>query len=95
MRMTTLFTSRNGVLTLTSLIIIGASLALLRTLAVQGLSIRTAAASLLILSFLVFTFGGVLYAGRAFLKWEINEGSSHVIWERGFVMGGVLAAALG
>lgn len=93
--MTNLVTSRNSLLTLTALILVGAGLALLRTLAVQGLTIRTVTASLLALSFIIFTFGGVLYVGRAFLNWQINEGSSHLIWERGFVIGGVLAAALG
>jgi hypothetical protein len=89
------FTSRNGVITLTILIALVASLALLSAIATQGLSTRTIAASLLVLCFVVFTFGGVLYAGRAFLKWQIDETSSHLIWERGFVIGGVLATLLG
>lgn len=93
--MTTWITSRNGAITLSVLIAIGAGLALLSAIATQGLSTRTAVASLLVLCFVVFTFGGVLYAGRAFLKWQINETSSHVIWERGFVIGGVLATVLG
>jgi hypothetical protein len=67
----------------------------MNAIAAQGLSTRTAAASLLVLCFVVFTFGGVLYAGRAFLKWQIDENSSHLIWERGFVIGGVLATVLG
>ena len=86
---------RNGVITLTSLIAIGACLALLSAIATLGLSPRTLAASLLVLCFVVFTFGGVLYSGRAFLKWQIDETSSHLIWERGFVIGGVLATVLG
>jgi hypothetical protein len=89
------FTSRNGVITLTILIALVASLVLLSAIATQGLSTRTIAASLLVLCFVVFTFGGVLYAGRAFLKWQIDETSSHLIWERGFVIGGVLATLLG
>ena len=87
--------SRNGVITLTILIALVAGLALLSALATQGLSTRTIAASLLVLCFVVFTFGGVLYAGRAFLNWQIDETSSHLIWERGFVIGGILATVLG
>ncbi len=93
--MRTWFTSRNGVITLTVLIAIGSGLALLGALASQGLSARTIAASLLILSFVVFGVGGVLFAGRAFLKWQIEETSSYLIWERGFVILAVLATVLG
>jgi hypothetical protein len=93
--MRTWFTSRNGVITLTILIALCAGLALLSAIAAQGLSARTIAASLLVLCFVVFTFGGVLYAGRAFLKWQIDETSSHLIWERGFVIAAVLATVLG
>lgn len=93
--MRTWFTSRNGVITLTILIALGAGLVLLSAIATQGLSARTIAASLLVLCFVVFTFGGVHFAGRAFLKWQIDETSSHLIWERGFVIGGVLATVLG
>lgn len=89
------FVSRSGTLSLTILIALAASLALLSAIATQGLSARTLAASLLILCFVVFTFGGVLYAGRAMWDWQIKEISTHVIWERGFVIGGVLATVLG
>lgn len=93
--MKTRITSRNGILSLTALIAIGAGVGLVSATAAQGLSTRTIAASLLILCFVVFTFGGVLFTGRAFLKWPINEMSSHLIWERGLVIGGVLATVLG
>lgn len=93
--MTAWFTSRNGALTLTVLIAIGTSLALLSAIAAQGVSARTIAAALLVLCFVVFTFGGVLYAGRAFWNWQIGENSSHIIWERGFVIGGIFFTALG
>ncbi|MBZ0280414.1 MAG: hypothetical protein K8L97_06710 [Anaerolineae bacterium] len=93
--MRTWFTSRNGVITLTILIALIAGLVLLSAIATHGLSTRTIAASLLVLCFVVFTFGGVLYAGRAFLKWQIDENSFHLIWERGFVIGGILATLLG
>lgn len=87
--------SRNGILTVTIAFVIGAGLALLTTLASQGLSTRTVTASLLILCFVVFTVGGMLFTGRAFLKWEIDASSSHLIWERGFVIAAVLATVLG
>lgn len=93
--MTTWLASRTGTLTLTMLIAVGAGLALLLAIATQGVSTRTLAASLLIGCFFVFMFGGVLFMGRAFLKWQIDETSSHLSWERGFVIGGVLATVLG
>ena len=93
--MKTWITSRTGSLALTVLITIGACMALVSAIAAQGLSIRTVAGSLLVLCFFVFTFGGVLFAGRAFLKWPVDETSSHWIWERGFVIGGVLFTVLG
>ncbi len=93
--MKTRIASRNGILTFTILIAIGAGLVLLNAIVAQGLSMRTVTASLLILCFFVFTIGGVLFTGRAFLKWQIDETSSHLLWERGFVIGGVLATVLG
>ncbi len=68
---------------------------LLSAIAAQGLSMRTVAASLLVLCFVVFTLGGVLFTGRAFLNWQIDATSPHLMWERGFVIGGVLATVLG
>lgn len=93
--MKTWITSRTGILTLTTIFAIAAGLALLSAMAAQGLSARTAAASLLVLCFIVFTFGGVLFTGRAFLKWPNTETASHLLWERGLVIGGVLATVLG
>lgn len=93
--MRTWLTSRTGSIALTTLIAIGVGLALLSAIAAQGVSARTIAASLLVLCFIVFAFGGVLFTGRAFLGWQIDEASSHLIWERGFVIGGVLATVLG
>jgi hypothetical protein len=61
----------------------------------QGLSEHTIAASLLVLSFMVFGVSGVLYTGRAILKWQIEEASSHLIWERGLIIVATLAAVLG
>ena len=93
--MKTRMTSRKGVLTVTIAIVIGACLALLGAIAAQGLSIRTVAGSLLVLCFFVFMVGGMLFTGRAFLKWPVDGSSSHWIWERGFVIGGVLFTVLG
>ncbi len=88
-------TSQTGVLTGTIAFVIAAGLALLSAVAAQGLSMRTAAASLLILCFVVFTMGGVLFTGRAFLKWPIDETSSHLTWERGLVIAAVLTTVFG
>lgn len=93
--MKTRLTSRNGIMMLTALIITGAVLALLSAVATQGLSAHTTAASLLALSFVIFLWGGVLYAGRAFLKWHGAETAAYLHWERGFVIVAVLAAVLG
>jgi hypothetical protein len=85
--------SPTGAITLTVLIAIGAGLALLRALATQGLSPRTLAASLLVLSAVIFGFGAALFMGRAFWNWPIS--SSHLLWERGFIIAAVLATVLG
>lgn len=93
--MTTWLTSRSGVITLAVLVNMGMALALLGALIPQGLSARTISASLLVMSFFIFLMGGVLFAGRAFLNWQIEETSSHLRWERGFVITAVLATVLG
>lgn len=91
--MRTWFMSPVGAITLTVLIAICAGLALLRAITIQGLSARTAAASLLILGMVVFGFGGALFTGRAFWGWPIDN--SHMSWERGFIIAAVLATVLG
>ena len=91
--MNTWFMSPNGAITLTVLIAIGTGIALLRTIAAQGISTRTITGSLLILSLIVFGFGGMLFTGRAFWSWPI--GNSHLIWERGFIIAAVLITVLG
>ena len=88
-------TSQTGILTVTIAFAMGAGLALLTTLASQGISTRTAAASLLILCLVVFTVGGMLFTGRAFLKWEIDTAASHLVWERGLVVAAVLMTVFG
>ena len=91
--MRTWFMSPTGAITLTGLIAIGSGIALLMTIATQGVSTRTIAASLLILSLIVFGFGGALFTGRAFWGWPIDN--SHMSWERGFIIAAVLATVLG
>lgn len=59
------------------------------------LSEEQIAGGLLILSGLVFAVGGVLYTGRAILKWPAAESPGYLIWERGFVMASVLVNVLG
>ena len=59
------------------------------------LSERQIAASLLILCFVVFTVGGILYAGRAIWKWPAGETAGYLQWERGFVIAAVLITVLG
>jgi hypothetical protein len=53
------------------------------------------AGSLLVLSFVIFAAGGILYTGRAVWKWPAGETSGYLRWERGFVMAAVLAMVLG
>ena len=57
---------------------------------VGTLSERQVTAILLILCFVVFAVGGILFTGRALLKWPAAESPSYLIWERGFI----IAAAL-
>ncbi len=93
--MTTRLTSRNGMIALTLVIAAVCGLALLSALVSQGFSERTLAATLLAMSFVVFTVGGVLFAGRAFLNWQIDDASAHLVWERGLIITAVVAAVLG
>jgi hypothetical protein len=91
--MRTWFMSPTGAITLTGLIAIGTGIGLLRTIATQGVSTRTIAASLLILSLIVFGFGGALFTGRAFWGWPIDN--SYMSWERGFIIAAILVTVLG
>jgi hypothetical protein len=68
---------------------------LLAVISDQGLSERTAAASLLILCFDIFTVGGILYTGRAIWQWPVGQTSLFLLWERGFVIAAVMATVLG
>ena len=59
------------------------------------LSEQQVTAGLLILSGVVFTVGGILYTGRAILKWPAAETATYLSWERGFVVASVLVNVLG
>lgn len=59
------------------------------------LSERQITASLLILCFVVFAVGGILYTGRAIWKWPVGETAGYLRWERGFVIAAVLVTVLG
>lgn len=89
------FTSPYRVVSISVLNVILTVLALIVMLAVRGISERTIAASLLVLSFMVFFVAGVLFTGRALWKWEIKNLSTYMIWERSLVIAPTLAAAQG
>lgn len=89
------FTTQYRAVVVSILCVMVTILALLVVIGQQGLSERTVAASLLVLSFGIFGIGGVLFTGRAFLKWQIEDTATHLRWERGFVIAGTLAALLG
>lgn len=59
------------------------------------LPVRAAAGWLLVLSGLVFMFGGLLYTGRAIWKWPVGQTRRYLVWERGFVIAALLVAVLG
>lgn len=49
----------------------------------------------LILSFITFVPGGLLYTGRAIWKWPAARSQSYLYWERGFVLAAIIVAVLG
>ena len=59
------------------------------------LSERQIAASLLVLGFVVFAIGGILFSGRAFLKWPIAQTVIYLRWERSLIMVALIVNALG
>lgn len=59
------------------------------------LSEQFVAGWMLILSGIVFLPGGVLYTGRAILKWRVSQSQAYLVWERGLVMASFMVAALG
>ena len=70
-------------------------MALLVVVGGQGVSERTIAASLLVLTFMVFEIGGILFTGRAMLNWHIEDQDSHMRWERSFVILPTVTTVLG
>jgi hypothetical protein len=50
---------------------------------------------LLILSGVLFVPGGLLFTGRAILKWPAAQSQGYLYWERGLIMAAILVAALG
>jgi hypothetical protein len=59
------------------------------------ISEQVVTAWLLILSGIIFLPGGLLYTGRAILKWPTAQAQSYLFWERGLVMAAFITAALG
>jgi hypothetical protein len=59
------------------------------------ISEQVVAGWLLILSGMIFVPGGLLYTGRAILKWPAAQSRSYLYWERGLVMAAIIVATLG
>jgi energy-converting hydrogenase Eha subunit A len=89
------FTSPYRVVTISVVNVILTVLALIAMLARRGISERTAAASLLVLSFMIFFVAGVLFNGRVLWKWEIKNLSTYMTWERSLVIVPTVTTSLG
>lgn len=89
------FTSPYRVITISVINVILTVLALIIMLSSQGISERTAASSLLVLSFMTFFVAGVLFTGRALWKWEIKNLSTYMLWERSLVIVPTVTTSLG
>jgi hypothetical protein len=89
------FTSPYRVVTISVINVMLTVLALIAMLARQGVTERTAAASLLVLSFMIFFIAGVLFTGRALWKWEIKNLSTYMLWERSLVIVPTVTTLLG
>lgn len=89
------FTSPYRVLTIAVVSGVLTVLSLLVVISVQGVSERTIAASLLVLTFMVFGIGGILFTGRTMLNWPIENRISHMRWERSFVILPTILTVLG
>lgn len=89
------FTSAYRVVTISIVSVILMVLALVIMLTRLGLSERTVAASLLVLSFVIFLIAGVLFTGRALWKWEIKNLATYLIWERSLVIVPTVTTSLG
>jgi hypothetical protein len=93
--MTRWFTSPYRVLTIAVVSVVLTVLSLLVVISVQGVSERTIAACLLVLTFMVFEIGGILFTGRTMLNWPIENRVSHMRWERSFVILPTILTVLG
>ena len=93
--MRTWIVSWRGVVAFSVAFAVIVSLVLLVVIVRQDFSERSIAASLLVLSFVVFGVGGILYTGRAIWKWPAGQTPRYLLWERGFVIAAVLATVLG
>ncbi|MBI1259500.1 MAG: hypothetical protein GC204_18690 [Chloroflexi bacterium] len=80
------FRSPYRVLTVAVICVALTLLALLIVVGEQGMSERTIAASLLVLTFTTFEIGGILFTGRAMQNWPIQNRAAHLRWERSFVI---------
>jgi hypothetical protein len=89
------FTSPYRVLTISIVNVILTVMALVVMLSSLGFSERTAAASLLVLSFMIFFVAGILFNGRALLRWEIKNLSTYMRWERSLVIVPTVTTSLG
>lgn len=89
------FASPYRVVTLSVVNVILTVLALIVMLARLGISARTAAAGLMVLSFMIFFVAGILFTGRALWKWEIKNLSTYMIWERSLVIVPTVMTSLG
>jgi hypothetical protein len=89
------FTSPYRVVTLSVINVMLTVLALIVMLSNQGISELTAAASLLVVSFMIFFVAGVLFTGRALWKWEIKNLSTYMRWERSLVIVPTVTTSLG
>jgi hypothetical protein len=56
---------------------------------------QTVCGWLLILSGIIFLPAGLLFTGRAILKWPAAQSQGYLYWERGLVMAAILVATLG
>jgi hypothetical protein len=57
--------------------------------------VQVVAGSLLILSAIIFTVGGMLYTGRAIWKWPVGATPGYLRLERSFVIAALLVVVLG
>jgi hypothetical protein len=89
------FMSPYRVITISVINVMLTILALIVMLSNQGISERTAAASLLVLSLMIFFVAGVLFTGRALWKWEIKNLSTYMLWERSLVIVLTVTTSLG